>query len=86
LKPDASAHALLALQTTIAGALRRFKRLRAPIQPWMLYVHRVRPTISPWHEDPPHLDVSVHLLDHFSRMIFGLWDDGTLRHTAWGSP
>jgi hypothetical protein len=86
LKPDASAHARLALQTTIAGSLRRFERLRAPIQPSMLYVHRVRPTISPGHGDLPHLDVSVHLLDHSSRMIFRLWDNGTLRHTAWGSP
>jgi hypothetical protein len=86
LKPTANAHARLALQAMIADSLRRFERLLTPFQPFTLYVHRIRPTIFLPREEPSYLDVSVHLLDRPLHMIFSLWDDGTLRHTAWGSP
>lgn len=86
LKPTASAHARLALQTEIDGTLRRFERSLAPFQPFTLYVHRFRPILSLRREEPSYLDVSVHFLDRSSRMIFSLWDDGTLRNAAWGSP
>jgi hypothetical protein len=86
LAPDCNARARLALESTLADALRRVERLEEEVRPWHIKIVRGRPAASVAELGRSPLRTTARFPHHSQSMIFGLRDNGVLHHAFWRSP